>query len=75
MDIQLQPLKPSLVPIEIEEDWIKELQGLSLKNVNLSAYVENKKIYEEFGEMLFTHYGISGPIVLSMSNYINKYYR
>lgn len=66
-------LKPSLVPIEIKEEWIKELQGLSLKNVNLIAYVNGKKAHEEFGEMIFTHYGISGPIVLSTSNYINKY--
>lgn len=66
-------LMPSLVPVELEEDWIKDLQGLSLRNVNLSAYVKDKKIYEEFGEMLFTHYGMSGPIVLSMSNYLHKY--
>lgn len=69
----IKPLKPSLVPIEIKEEWIKELQGLSLKNVNLIAYVNGKKAHEEFGEMIFTHYGISGPIVLSTSNYINKY--
>ena len=69
----LIPLKPSLVPIEVEDSWIKELQGLSLKNVTLTSYVENSKIHEEFGEMVFTHYGISGPIVLSTSNYINKY--
>ncbi|WP_416197954.1 MAG: NAD(P)/FAD-dependent oxidoreductase [Sporanaerobacter sp.] len=65
--------KPALVPIEVEETWIKQLQGMTLKNVLLSAYVNNKKIHEEFGEMLFTHFGISGPIVLSMSNIINKY--
>lgn len=66
-------LKPSLVPCEIKEDWVPNLQGLSLKNVSLYAYVNNKVVHEEFGEMLFTHYGISGPIVLTMSNYINKY--
>lgn len=66
-------IKPSLVPIEIQESWIKDLQGLSLKNVTLSAYIKNKTLYEEFGEMIFTHYGISGPIVLSMSNYLHKY--
>lgn len=69
----ITPLKPSLVPIEIEEEWIKSLQGLSLKNVTLSGWVDRKKIDERFGEMIFTHYGISGPIVLSMSNVINKY--
>lgn len=66
-------IRPSLVPIEVQEDWLKELQGLSLKNVKLSAYIKDKNIYEEFGEMIFTHYGISGPVVLSMSNYLHKY--
>ncbi|QQY80651.1 hypothetical protein EDD65_102321 [Keratinibaculum paraultunense] len=69
----LIPLRPSLVPIEVKDSWVKEVQGLSLKNVNLTSYIEDRKIHEEFGEMVFTHYGISGPIVLSMSNYINKY--
>lgn len=66
-------LRPSLVPIELKETWIKDLQGLSLRNVSLKAFVKSNKIYEEFGEMLFTHYGISGPIVLSMSNYLHDY--
>ncbi len=66
-------LKPSLVPMEIEEDWVKSLMGLSLKNVSLKAFVNEKLVHEEFGEMLFSHYGISGPIVLSMSNVINRY--
>lgn len=70
---KIKSLKPSLVPMEIHEDWINQLQGLSLKNVTLTVWVKNKKIHKEFGEMLFTHYGISGPIVLSMSNIINKY--
>ncbi|AWI05201.1 NAD(P)/FAD-dependent oxidoreductase [Clostridium drakei] len=66
-------LMPSLVPIEIEEDWIKELQGLSLKNVELTIKDnKNKNLYKDFGEMLFTHFGISGPIVLSASRIINK---
>lgn len=67
------PLKPSLVPIELDNEWIKELQGVSLRNVQLNAYYRNKLIQEEFGEMIFTHFGISGPIVLSISNSINKY--
>lgn len=70
---KIENLKPSLVPIETEEEWVKNVQGLSLRNINLMAYIDNKKIHEEFGEMVFTHYGISGPIVLSMSNHINKY--
>ncbi|GIM30641.1 FAD-dependent oxidoreductase [Clostridium polyendosporum] len=64
--------KPSLVPIEIEEGWAKELQGLSLKNVELNIYENKKLVFKEFGEMLFTHFGISGPIVLSGSRYIKK---
>ncbi|MCB2355502.1 NAD(P)/FAD-dependent oxidoreductase [Clostridium estertheticum] len=65
--------KASLVPIELEEDWIKDLQGLSLKNVELNIInSKNKSIYKEFGEMIFTHYGISGPIVLSGSCYVKE---
>ena len=65
--------KASLVPIEIEEDWIKDLQGLSLKNVEFKITDNtNKNIYKEFGEMLFTHYGISGPIVLSGSCFVSE---
>ena len=69
----IKPLKPSLVPIVIEEEWVKELQGLSLKNVILKTFKGNKLIHSEFGEMIFTHYGISGPIVLTTSTYINNY--
>lgn len=63
-------LTPSLVPLELEEDWVPELQGLSLRNVNLAAYADEEKLDADFGEMLFTHYGVSGPIVLSMSRKI-----
>lgn len=68
----IEPM-PSLVPIEIREDWIKDLQGLSLKNVSLKTICNKMTIHEEFGEMLFTHFGISGPIVLSTSNYLQSY--
>jgi predicted Rossmann fold flavoprotein len=65
--------KPSLVPIEVDEEWIKDLQGLSLKNVELRiTNSKNKNIYKEFGEMIFTHYGISGPIVLSGSSFVKE---
>ncbi|MBC8590549.1 NAD(P)/FAD-dependent oxidoreductase [Wansuia hejianensis] len=67
------PIKPSLVPIVVSENWVRELQGLSLRNVNLRTYLDNKLIHSEFGEMIFTHYGISGPIVLSTSNYLHNY--
>lgn len=64
------PITPSLVPLETEDDWAWELQGLSLRNVSVSAYADNKKIETAFGEMLFTHFGVSGPIILSMSRKI-----
>ena len=63
---------PSLVPMEVKEWYAKELQGLSLKNVTAAIYDGKKKLYEEFGEMLFTHYGVSGPIIISASSYIGK---
>ncbi|MDW8801946.1 NAD(P)/FAD-dependent oxidoreductase [Clostridium sp. A1-XYC3] len=66
-------ITPALVPIEVKESWIKELQGLSLKNVQLRIIdSKNKTLYEDFGEMLFTHFGISGPIVLSGSRVVSK---
>ena len=58
---------PSLVPFEVKEDWVKELQGLSLKNVSLKITNGKKVLYEDFGEMLFTHFGVSGPMILSAS--------
>lgn len=61
--------KPSLVPFRIKEEWCRELMGLSLRNVRLSLYQGNKQIYQDFGEMLFTHFGVSGPLVLSASSY------
>ncbi len=67
-------LRPSLVPLTVKEDYIKKLQGLSLKNVTLSFYKEDKKVYSGFGEMLFTHFGISGPLVLSASAVLTKKY-
>lgn len=66
-------IAPSLVPIEVKEPWIKELQGLSLKNVQLTILDnKNKSLFKEFGEMLFTHFGISGPIVLSGSRVVTE---
>lgn len=60
-------LLPSLVPMVTAEEYIPRLQGLSLKNVTLSIYQEEKCVFEEFGEMMFTHFGITGPLVLSAS--------
>ena len=67
------PLKPSLVGIELYGNDFKEMQGLSLKNVSVRFYRKDKLLYEDFGEMLFTHYGASGPIILSASCILNKY--
>ncbi|MHC1721183.1 MAG: NAD(P)/FAD-dependent oxidoreductase [Clostridiaceae bacterium] len=65
-------LLPSLVPVEVMEEWVKDLQGLSLKNVEFRILdKKNKTIYKDFGEMLFTHFGLSGPIVLSGSRIVN----
>jgi hypothetical protein len=65
-------IKPSLVPIVSEESYCRDMMGLSLKNVTLSLYDREKCIYKEMGEMLFTHFGISGPLVLSASSHIRK---
>ena len=65
--------KPSLIPIVTNEKWVSELMGLSLKNIEISVYNKrNKKIYSDFGEMLFTHFGISGPVVLSASAHMKN---
>ena len=72
----IKDIKPSLVPLEIyEKDICKELQGLSLKNVSIKLLdsEKNKNIYEDFGEMLFTHFGVSGPIILSSSAHLVRY--
>lgn len=64
------PLKPALVPLETKEDFVKDLQGLALKNVSVTVFANGRKIDWEFGEMLFTHFGISGPVILKMSGLV-----
>ena len=68
------PLKPSLIPLVSSDSCCKNLQGLSLKNVAISIYDNQKKlvIYKDFGEMLFTHFGLSGPIILSASSHMKN---
>lgn len=66
---------PALVPFNVKEEWVKDLQGLSLKNVGLKLICQEKTIYEGFGEMLFTHFGVSGPLVLSASSYYSSFIR
>ena len=65
-------LFPSLVPMEVKEWYAKELQGLSLKNIEIRITDGKKKLYDEFGEMLFTHYGVTGPVILSASSIVGK---
>ena len=64
--------QPALVPLETAETWCKDLMGLSLKNVSLRMTNGKKELYSEFGEMLFTHFGVSGPLVLSASSFYKK---
>lgn len=65
-------IRPALVPIETKEAYVRELQGLSLRNVEVSIFDGKKELYREFGEMLFTHYGVSGPLILTASSFIGK---
>lgn len=67
------PCRPSLVPLESDDDYCAQMQGFSLKNVTLSAYENDKLIYRELGEMLFTHFGVSGPLVLSASSHMRNW--
>lgn len=72
LDIPVKTLRPALVPLVVKEDYIPMLQGLSLRNVTLRIQDKKKVLYEEFGEMLFTHFGISGPLVLSASSHVGS---
>lgn len=69
---QVTELLPSLVPMEVKEWYAKELMGLSLRNVAIRVTDGKKKLYEEFGEMLFTHYGVTGPVILSASSIVGR---
>ena len=72
----IKDVKPSLVPLEsYDKECVKELQGLSLKNVeiNIIDEIKGKTIYNDFGEMLFTHFGVSGPTILSGSAHLVRY--
>ncbi len=65
-------LYPSLVPLKVSQKWCSALQGLSLKNVSIEVKIRGKSIYKNFGEMMFTHFGVTGPLILSASRYITK---
>lgn len=71
-DLKVEDQVPALVPIRLRNNFLEELQGLSLKNVSLKVYRNKKIFHEEFGEMLFSHFGITGPIVLRVSSIINR---
>ena len=84
LGLAVVPPEPALVPINIKEDFCKRMMGLSLRNVNVrfllpksesSGRKKDKIIYEDFGEMIFTHFGVSGPVILSASSYLHKYLR
>ncbi|MDD4690102.1 MAG: NAD(P)/FAD-dependent oxidoreductase [Eubacteriales bacterium] len=68
-------IKPSLVPLETIEEWVSEISGLALRNIKVSFYCNgNKKpVYEDFGEMLFAHFGVTGPVVLSASSHLRDF--
>lgn len=72
---KITDIRPSLVPIVTEEPWVKDLMGLSLRNVELSVVAKNKVQAKMFGEMMFTHFGVTGPIVLSLSHTVGKLMR
>lgn len=65
-------LAQGLVPFNVKEPWIKELQGLSLKNIRVTIFQDKKELYSDFGEMLFTHFGVSGPVIISASSHVTK---
>ena len=66
------PLKPSLVPLVCSNNFVSDLQGLSLRNVGVKLFDGEKQVYSDFGEMLFTHYGVSGPVILSASCHMSE---
>ncbi|MDO4188873.1 MAG: NAD(P)/FAD-dependent oxidoreductase [Lachnospiraceae bacterium] len=72
LGIDTKPAEPSLVPFVTKEDFVIDLQGLSLKNVSIKLCDDNKTIYDGFGEMLFTHFGVSGPLILTASTHVRE---
>ena len=72
MGHEIVPLRPGLSALDLKGDVFESLQGLALKNISIKVISDNKIIFEDFGELLFTHFGISGPVILSASSYIAK---
>ena len=73
MGHKVTEIEPSLVPLRTKEDYIPRLQGLSLKNVALTVKCGKKTIYQDFGEMMFTHFGVTGPMILSASAHVGRW--
>ena len=71
LGIDMVSLKPALVPLTVKEDYVFKMSGLTLKNVAIRVVCGDKEIFSDFGEMLFTHFGVSGPLILSASSYLN----
>jgi hypothetical protein len=72
MGHKIKKLKPALVPIKIKESWIENLQGISLKNIQLSVFQNNKRKLKQIGEIVFTHFGLSGPLALAISKNVGE---
>lgn len=72
MGLKVAPCFPSLVPFNMKESFVKELQGLALKNISVRIMDGKKMLYEDFGELLFTHFGVSGPVILTASSVCGK---
>ena len=70
LGLKVTDIAPSLVPLKTKEDYVPKLQGLSLKNTGLTIKNGKKVLYEDFGEMMFTHFGVTGPMILSASAHI-----
>ncbi len=68
LGLNVTELKPSLVPFEVKENWCEDLQGLALKNVEATLFIDDKKVFSQQGELLFTHFGVSGPLILTASS-------
>ena len=70
LGLKVTELKPSLVPFETKETWCGQLQGLALKNVTATLMIDGKKVFSQMGELLFTHFGVSGPLILTASSFL-----
>ena len=68
----IKPIKAGLVPLEIEESFCKDMTGLSLRNIAVKLMEDNKCVYDDFGEMMFTPFGVTGPVIISLSSHLKE---